>query len=84
MFNPDCYLPSECFFSRYEKALMALPDEDLWIWLMHRSGKRQDWIAEKLGLSQSAVSHRIKKIENHFNIKVTGKKGRKLDQIRRS
>jgi DNA-directed RNA polymerase specialized sigma24 family protein len=73
MFNPDCYLPSESFFSRYEKALMELSDDDLFIWLMHRIGRSQEWIARKLGLSQSAVSHRIKKIEYHFRRRVTGR-----------
>ena len=73
MFNPDCYLPSESFFSRYEKALMELPDDDLFVWLMHRAGKSQEWIARKLNLSQSAVSHRIKKIERHFRRRVTGR-----------
>jgi len=72
MFNPDCYLPSESFFYRYEKALMELSDDDLFIWLMHRAGRSQEWIARKLGLSQSAVSHRIKKIEHHFRRRVTG------------
>jgi DNA-binding Lrp family transcriptional regulator len=73
MFNPDCYLPSESFFFRYERALMDLSDENLWIWLMHRAGKNQDWIAEKLQVSQSAVSHRIRKIEDHFVVRVTGR-----------
>jgi DNA-binding Lrp family transcriptional regulator len=73
MFNPDCYLPSESFFFRYEKALMELSDDDLFIWLMHRAGKSQEWIAKKVGLSQSAVSHRIKKIEHHFRLRVTGR-----------
>jgi DNA-binding NarL/FixJ family response regulator len=73
MFNPDCYLPSESFFSRYEKALMELSDDDLFIWLMHRAGKSQEWIASKLSISQSAVSLRIKKIERHFRQRVTGK-----------
>jgi hypothetical protein len=73
MFNPDCYLPSESFFIRYEKALMELPDNDLFIWLMHRAGRSQEWIARRLNLSQSAVSHRIKKIERHFRRRVTGR-----------
>jgi DNA-binding Lrp family transcriptional regulator len=73
MFNPDCYLPSESFFLRYEKALMELSDDDLFIWLMHRAGRSQEWIARKVGLSQSAVSHRIKKIEHHFRRRVTGR-----------
>jgi hypothetical protein len=72
MFNPDCYLPSESFFFRYEKALMELSDDDLFVWLMHRAGRSQGWIAGKLSLSQSAVSHRIKKIEYHFRRRVTG------------
>jgi hypothetical protein len=73
MFNPDCYLPSEFFFYRYEKALMELSDDNLFIWLMHRAGRSQEWIAGKLNLSQSAVSHRIKKIERHFRRRVTGR-----------
>lgn len=73
MFNPDCYLPSESFFLRYERALMELPDDDLFIWLMHRTGKSQEWIARKLNISQSAVSHRIKKIERHFRRQITGR-----------
>jgi hypothetical protein len=72
MFNPDCYLPSESFFIRYERALMELSDDDLWIWLMHRAGRNQDWIAEKVGVSQSAISHRIRKIERHFAVRVAG------------
>ena len=83
MFNPDCYLPSETFFFRYEKALMELSDEDLWIWLKHRAGKNQDWIAEKIGVTQSAVSHRIKKIEGYFAVRVTGRGGRRGDHIRK-
>jgi DNA-directed RNA polymerase specialized sigma24 family protein len=71
MFNPDCYLPSESFFMRYEKALMELPDDDLFIWLMHRAGKSQEWIADKLSLSQSTVSLRIRKIEHYFVRRVT-------------
>jgi len=74
MFNPECYLPSEVYFHQYEKALMELSDEDLWIWLMQRSGKSQSWIALKLGISQSAVSHRLKKIDSHFHRKIWGRR----------
>ena len=66
MFNPDYYLPTEKYFSIYEKALMELHDEDLWIWLMHRAGKNQEWIADKMGITQSAISHRKKKINKYF------------------
>jgi hypothetical protein len=84
MFNPDCYLPSESFFFRYEKALMELSDDDLFIWLMHRAGRSQEWIARKLGLSQSAVSHRIKKIEYHFRQRVTAGGKTSNPRIRRN
>jgi len=82
MFNPDCYLPSESFFYRYEKALMELSDDDLFIWLMHRAGRSQEWIAGKLRLSQSAVSHRIKKIERYFKKRVTGREETNTRRIR--
>ncbi len=84
MFNPDCYLPSESFFFRYEKALMELSDDDLFVWLMHRAGRSQEWIARKLGLSQSAVSHRIKKIEHHFRRRVTGRGETSNPRIRKN
>ena len=84
MFNPDCYLPSESFFFRYEKALMELSDDDLFIWLMHRAGRSQEWIAKKLGLSQSGVSHRIKKIEHYFRLHVTGTGETRNSRIRKN
>ncbi len=84
MFNPDCYLPSESFFYRYEKALMELSDDDLFIWLMHRAGKSQEWIAGKLFMSQSAVSLRIKKIERHFRLRVTGREDPGKPRIRKN
>jgi hypothetical protein len=70
MFNPDYYLPTEDYFSIYEKALMELRDEDLWIWLMHRAGKSQVWIADKMGVTQSAISHRKRKIDKHFKKRI--------------
>lgn len=72
MFNPDYYLPTEDYFLVYEKALMELRDEDLWIWLMHRAGKSQEWIAQRLGITQSAVSHRKKKIDGYFKGRIMG------------
>jgi hypothetical protein len=72
MFNPECYLPTEKYFKRYESALMELSDEDLWVWLMYRLGKSQTWIAGKMGVTQSAISHRIKKIDRHFQRRVRG------------
>ena len=74
MFNPDYYLPTEDYFLVYEEALMELRDEDLWIWLMHRSGKSQEWIADKMGVTQSAISHRKKKIDDYFKGKIMGDK----------
>ncbi len=70
MFNPDYYLPTDDYFSMYEKALMELHDEDLWIWLMHRAGKNQEWIADKMGITQSAISHRKKKINKYFKKRI--------------
>ncbi len=84
MFNPDCYLPSESFFLRYEKALMELPDEDLYIWLMHRAGRSQQWIARTLSISQSGVSVRIKKIEGYFRKRVTGNSSSRTSRIRKN
>jgi DNA-directed RNA polymerase specialized sigma subunit len=51
----------------YEKAL-----EDLWIWLMYRRGMNQTWIADRLGLTQSAISHRIKKMDGYFKKRISG------------
>ena len=45
-------------------------DEDLWIWLMHRAGKNQEWIADKMGITQSAISHRKKKINKFFKKRI--------------
>ena len=72
MFNPECYLPTERYFQKYESALMELSDLDQWIWLMYRLGKSQAWIADKIGITQSAISHRIKKIDRHFIEKIKG------------
>lgn len=72
MFNPECYLPTNRYFRMYEKALEELPDVDLWIWLMYRRGKNQTWIADRLGLTQSAISHRIKKIDRYFKRRING------------
>ena len=72
MFNPECYLPTSRYFRMYEKALEDLPDDDLWIWLMYRRGKNQTWIANRLGLTQSAISHRIKKMDAYFKKRISG------------
>jgi hypothetical protein len=72
MFNPECYLPTIKYFRMYEKALEDLPDDDLWIWLMYRRGKNQTWIASRLGLTQSAISHRMKKMDTYFKKRISG------------
>jgi len=72
MFNPECYLPTNRYFHMYEKALEELPDVDLWIWLMYRRGMNQTWIADRLGLTQSAISHRIKKMDGYFKKRISG------------
>ena len=84
MFNPECYLPTERYFLKYERALMELSDLNLWIWLMHRSGRSQAWIAGKIGVTQSAVSHRIKKIDRHFVKKIRGKRECFESEIRKN
>ncbi len=46
----------------YEKALMALPDRELWIWLMYRMGYTQKYIGVRLGVTQSDVAYHIARI----------------------
>lgn len=46
----------------YERALMQLSDTDLWVWLMYRRGYTQEWIGERLGVSQSDVAYHLGQI----------------------
>ena len=46
----------------YERALMGLSDTDLWVWLMYRRGYTQEWIGERLGVSQSDVAYHLGQI----------------------
>ena len=72
MFNPEFYLPTEIYFEKYEVALMELDDDDLWVWLMYREGRNQTWIAGRMGITQSAISHRLKKISFYFRERISG------------
>jgi len=53
----------------YERALMQLEDTDLWVWLMYRRGYTQEWIGDRLGVSQSDIAYHLGQIVS----KLTGR-----------
>lgn len=54
-------LSEQEFIIDYERALMTLPDHQLWIWLMYRKGYTQKYIGMKLGVTQSDIAYHIGK-----------------------
>ncbi|MEJ2068770.1 MAG: hypothetical protein P8Y09_12680 [Deltaproteobacteria bacterium] len=54
-------LSEQEFVIDYERALMRLPDHQLWIWLMYRKGYTQEYIGMKLGVTQSDIAYHIGK-----------------------
>jgi len=62
-FDPETMLLSDEFLDRYEEALDNLPEPELWVWLMHRSGVTQHIIAKKMRTNQKRVSRMLKRIQ---------------------
>ena len=62
LFNPETFYPSDEFLEAYEEALMKMEDTDLATWLAYRSGKPQSEIAVRMGITQTGVSRRLRKI----------------------
>jgi DNA-directed RNA polymerase specialized sigma subunit len=62
MYKNDTFFRLRDFLMDYEKALMALPDRELWIWLMYRMGYTQKYIGVSLGVTQSDVAYHIARI----------------------
>jgi len=62
MYKNDTFFRVSDFLMDYEKALMALPDRELWIWLMYRMGYTQKYIGVRLGVTQSDVAYHIARI----------------------
>ena len=62
MYKNDTFFRISDFLMDYEKALMALPDRELWIWLMYRMGYTQKYIGVSLGVTQSDVAYHIARI----------------------
>ncbi len=54
-------LSAQDFIIDYERALLTLPDRQLWIWLMYRKGYTQEHIGIMLGVTQSNIAYHIAK-----------------------
>ena len=57
----NAVLSEQEFIIDYERALMTLPDHQLWIWLMYRQGHTQEYIGAKLGVTQSDIAYHLGK-----------------------
>ena len=54
-------LSAQEFIIDYERALLTIPDHQLWIWLMYRRGYTQKHIGIMLGVTQSDIAYHIAK-----------------------
>ncbi len=54
-------LSAQDFIIDYERALLTIPDHQLWIWLMYRRGYTQEHIGIMLGVTQSHIAYHIAK-----------------------
>ncbi|MBN2224986.1 MAG: hypothetical protein JW765_09955 [Deltaproteobacteria bacterium] len=70
MYKGDTFFAEKNFAMDYERALMEMPDIELWIWLMHRRGYSQDYIGGSLGVTQSDVAYRLDRIQNYLKRRV--------------
>jgi DNA-directed RNA polymerase specialized sigma subunit len=66
MYRGDSFLIERNFILDYERALMEMPDMELWIWLMYRRGYSQYYIGKSLGVTQSDVAYYIERILNYL------------------
>jgi DNA-binding MarR family transcriptional regulator len=70
MYKGDTFFAERNFVVDYERALMDMPDMELWIWLMHRRGYSQGYIGDSIGVTQSDVAYRIDRIQNYITRRV--------------
>lgn len=70
MYKGDTFFAEHNFVVDYERALMAMPDMELWIWLMHRRGYSQGYIGDSIGVTQSDVAYRIDRIQDYLKRRV--------------
>jgi DNA-directed RNA polymerase specialized sigma24 family protein len=56
----------------YERALLTLPDRELWIWLMYRRGYTQEYIGGRLGVTQSDVAYHIGRVRRYLSGRLDG------------
>ena len=74
MYKGDTFFAENNFVVDYERALLDMPDVELWIWLMHRRGYTQGYIGESLGVTQSDVAYRIERIQDYLTRRVNEEK----------
>ena len=70
MYKGDTFNIERNFAVDYERALMDMPDMELWIWLMYRRGYSQDYIGRSLGVTQSDVAYHIERIQDYLKQRV--------------
>lgn len=66
MYKGDTFNADKNFVVDYERALLGMPDTDLWIWLMYRRGYSQDYIGNSLGVTQSDVAYHVERIQEYL------------------
>ena len=70
MYRGDTFAIERNFAVDYERALMEMPDMELWIWLMYRRGYSQQYIGTSLGVTQSDVAYHVERIQDHLRRRV--------------